>query len=312
MTIEEQAEQDAAEMEQEHGNWEFIGRAPTVEEVGDLLLSLPPVWGVSAYDFAAYIQALPQKKKILRPHPERPGVMVREYVEAFTLYMSVAGRQAMLRAAQEAEGWRVDYRPEPNTPTGVPGYLSFKDRLVFRVYVDVYVWETETRNPGGWTLLGSRFGTAWVPESGGSQAAGSNPYEKVETSALGRAIGAWGFGVLPGSGIATVEEMAAIQGNAAALSVETHVQPGSRRETREELLESTLTTVEAYRQEARLSEEEMIRKTAAFLVQQLGIRNAFDEANVAIVWDAVKDGQLVMLRQKMQEGIRRLRIDEGA
>lgn len=288
-------------------NFEFVNRVPTRLEVAELLGQIPPVWGVAVQDFIDYIQALPQTKKVKKPHPQRPNLMIDESVSAYTLYVSVGGRQQMLREAQEAHGWRVDYRPEPVTPTGIPGYLSFHERLVYRTYVDI--WQMLGENgmlldeP---RLLGTRSGTAWVPEIGGKNAAGSNPYEKVETSALGRAIGAWGFGVLPGSGIATVEEMAAIAGNDQYQRQQQAGQQQERRETREELLEATLGVIERYRSEAGKAEAEMDLKIATTLNQRLGIKEPMDPETGLIRWELVKDGQLVLLRNMIQEGLKAL------
>lgn len=290
-------------------NWEFIDRTPTRIEVMQLLIDLPPVWGVEAKDFIDYVQALPQNKKVKMPHPERPDTIVSRFIENYSLYMSVGGRQQMLRSAQEAHGWRVDYRPEPITPTGVPGYLSFSGRLVYRVYVDIYA-PIDGDEP--FTLIGTRSGTAWVPETGGRNAAESNPYEKVETSALGRAIGAWGFGVLPGSGIATVEEMAAIAGNRAYQNESGSARDGGGgRDSRETLLEATMSTIELYRQLAGIEDAEVAAKVAKFLVERLGIGPiVYDPVKHSIDWPMVKDGQLVMLRNAMQEGVKQLQAVE--
>lgn len=299
-----------------HSNWEFVGKVPTEGDVVALLSNLAPVWGVVTSEFAEFVQALPQKKKFKRPHPERSNLLIDDYVESWTLYMSVAGRQQMLREAQEENGWRVDIRPEPVTPTGVPGYLSFQGRLVYRVYVDIYERlvtevsqeEVDVEEFRQDRLLGTRSGTAWVPETGGAQAAGSNPYEKVETSALGRAIGAWGFGVLPGSGIATVEEMAAIAGN--QRYQDRQQSNGAVRESREELFETTMSVVEQYRQEAGKSEDEILTQVAAYLSERLGIPDVWDSVKRKIEWSGVKDGQLAMLRNAMRDGVKRLRDEQ--
>ena len=222
-------------------NWEFLGHAPTHEDVRALLLTLPDVWGLKYVDFIDYVQPLPQNKKVKKPHPTNPNLEIEDRVEAYTLYMGVAGRIKMLERAAEDYGWCVDFTPEPVTPTGIPGYLNHADRLVYRVYVEIKapigLPRVVTEGPelgrlsvAEYMSLGRKAGTAWVPATGGANAAGSNPYEKVETSALGRALGAWGFGVLPGSGIATVEEMQAIRGNRAYMDAEANATGhGGRR-----------------------------------------------------------------------------------
>lgn len=310
--------------------WQFIGRVPTAEDVMALLVSLPEVWGVRTVDFVDYVQALPQNTKVKKPHPTNPSLVVEEYVEVFTLYMSVAGRIKMLERAAQINGWRVDFVPEPVTPSGVPGYLSFEDRLVYRVYVVVQApigprivgdpkqaatidGEFSFRKMGS---LGRKSGTAWVPAEGGSNAAGSNPYEKVETSALGRALGAWGFGLLPGSGIATVEEMAAIRGNRAALDVEAGGSGrgrsrGAPRRSRQALIEEALTLAEQVRQARGIEDEEMRAKIGAFLTVNCGVVGAYDTEHATIDWGPVKDGQIGLLVNSFTDTLRRLALAES-
>ena len=182
--------------------WEFVGEAPTRDRVTELLSRLPSVWGVKTVDFADYVQALPQRKKIKVPREPGSTVMIDQYLDCWTLYMSVAGRMKMLEAAAEQNGWMVDFEPEPVTPTGCPGMLQMDERVVYREYVRIEAWTTDEDGTPRIRKLGRKSGTAWVPSRGGSGAVSSNPYEKVETSARGRAIAAWGFGVLPGSGVA--------------------------------------------------------------------------------------------------------------
>lgn len=284
--------------------WEFLRQAPTRDQVLDLLDTLPKVWGVATVDFADYVQALPQKKKIQVPHPERPNLMVDEYLESWTIYMGVAGRLKMLERAQEINAWTtVDFEPEPVTPTGIPGWLSIEPRLVYREYLVIY-GEHKVR-------LGRKPGTAWVPYTDGKQAAGSNPFEKVETSARGRALGAWGFGVLPGSGIASVEEMQAIRGNAAYMQAEAEAGGGrvigGGRKSRDVLLEETRGMVEQLRQAAGQSDEE-VRLDVVAVLQKIGVTgNLLPEGSDGeIDWSKVKDGQLQLLIGRAQEQIRRL------
>lgn len=289
----------------QESQWEFIDEVPTSIRVENLLKTVKPVWGVKPSDFIDHVQALPQKKKVKRPHPNNPKIEVDDYVEAYTLYMSVAGRIAMLNAAQEKHGWRVEIEPEATTPTGVPGYLSFETRLVYRVYVRI--WDSTGAE------VGVRSGTAWVPESGGSQAAGSNPYEKVETSALGRALAGWGFGVLPGSGIASVEEMAMIRGNAAAMQSHSGRMrlSGATKVDRETLLQQALEAAEQVRLLRGYDEEEMRRMVAQYLSKNLGVHDAWDEENISIQWGNVKNGQIELLKNSMLETIRRENAERG-
>lgn len=166
-------------------NWEFIDRVPTVEEVKALLESVPDQWGVRVVDFADYVQALPQTKKVKVKMENDRGrkVDVDQYHAVWTLYMSVAGRIAMLRAAAEINDWRVDMSPDPGAG-GVGGYVELTPledlpdegkagRIVYREAI--MIWRTAGPVQ---ECLGSKTGTAWVPARGGQQAAGSNPFEK--------------------------------------------------------------------------------------------------------------------------------------
>lgn len=285
--------------------WEFLDRVPTTEEVMALLLTLPDQWGVAVADFADYVQALPSKKKVKRPAPQRPDLMVDVYLEVHTLYMSVAGRQQMLRTIQEQNQWTVDLVPEPTTPTGMPGFLAWEPRLVYREAM--VVTDKDGRR------LGSKSGTAWVPYTGGSQAAGSNPFEKVETSARGRALAAWGIGVLPGSGVASVEEILGAGQNRAHIDAEAGAQQGRQggnggaRRPRGELLQEALAVAEELRQERGIDEEQMRVKIGDFLTKNLGITDAYDPVAVAVDWGKVKDGQLTLLTNSLRDSLRALR-----
>lgn len=292
-------------------NWEFIDRVPTTEDLVALLKTLPPVWGVNTVDYADYVQALPQNKKVKVDLPGRPGVKVDEYHDCYTLYMSVAGRLKMIEAAAEKHGWAVDFEPEPITPTGVPGYISMDPRLVYREYVNIVRW-TEGDDM---RALGRKPGTAWVPATGGKQAAGSNPYEKVETSARGRALAAWGFGVLPGSGVASVEEILGTGQNRAYLEAETATgqgrQAGAPRKSRADLLQEALTMAEEVRQARGIDEPAMKEKLGLFLTN-LGIPAVFDPATFTIDWTRVKDGQVVLLVNSLTDTLRALRDESSA
>jgi hypothetical protein len=319
----ETPDQPPAETEAEHGEqiltaWKFRGKPPTVEQVKALLATLPRAWGVDTGDFFDYVQALPSTEKIKVAHPSKPGVMVDERIDVWTLYMSVAGRQAMLVAAQEINGWRVDYVPEPTVAP--PGYLEFGARLVYRVSVEIYermsqITETDSLNQdsdgvitfAAERLLGQRTGTAWVPGfgQGGQNAAGTNPPEKVETSALGRALGAWGFGVLPGSGIASLEEMQQISQNREFLEAVKSGQPaGAGRRTREELLQEVAATNERLREALGLDQEQADRAIGTYLTSRLHLSKAFDEKTAIIDWDQLKDGHLDLLLNALKERLR--------
>ncbi|QOP66200.1 hypothetical protein SEA_DANIELLEIGNACE_60 [Arthrobacter phage DanielleIgnace] len=314
----EELQQNAVEKLGHISNWEFLIEPPTTEAVLQLLSTLPPVHGVEHIDFADFVQPLPQKKKIKKQHPTNPNLMIDENVDCWVLYMSVAGRQAMLNAAAEKNAWRVEIEPEPNSPVGAPGFLSLEQRIIYREYIKIWVRIPQTVTgtatgdggmiyPPSELFLGSRNGQAWVPFSGGGQAAGTNPYEKVETSARGRALGAWGFGVFPGSGIASLEEMQGIAENRQGMEQEQRNLPGpqenTRRPNREQLEEQALTVIEQLRQVTGASEGENWAKVGQYVTKSLGAVHAYDADRNLLHLEGLKDGQLMMMTKFLQEKV---------
>jgi hypothetical protein len=295
--------------------WEFIHRAPTREQVVHLLQGLPDVYGAKYIDFADFVQALPQRKKIKKR--DSRGREHEIYFDTWSLYMSVSGRIAMVQRIEDSNDWVIDFEPEPVTPTGIPGLLTDgkeEGRIVYREYMKVSSVQGQP--------LGRKPGMAWVPYSGGQQAAGSNPYEKVETSARGRAIAAWGIGVFPGSGIASVEEIEQAFANKRAIDAEgvpnapQQQQQRGGRPSRAELIQGAKTTAEQYRTMAGMTVDEIEAKVGNYLRERLGIEEAYFKAGASgedpvwvLSYDPVKDGQLQMLINDLQLGVRKLEAD---
>lgn len=312
--------QEGDSPEEELSNWEFIDRVPTRDEVLKLLETLPSVWGIKPVDYAEYVQALPSTKKM----SVRQGkAKVDRWFNVYTLYFGVAGRQKMLNDAQEKHGWQVTFRPEPVTPSGVPGFVEMDERLVYREYVEISAPIGPKRvlgssEAGGewhvaeWTSLGSRPGTAWVPRSGGKQAAGSNPYEKVETSARGRAIAAWGFGVLPGSGIASLEEMLGVPRNLAAVQAEAAMEqePGGGPVDKEELQAEIRSILVDLQQATEREMHETNQIAADWFANSLDlVVGVFDEDKKVVRLDLSKvaRGQLIQARNAFRRSLAKVR-----
>jgi hypothetical protein len=328
---------DAELAEDPGSNWEFVNRVPTKDEVRALLAKLPPVWGVVPVDFLDYVQALPstKKMKVWQDVPGKKGsptkrLKVDAYFDVFTIYFSVAGRIQMLRTAQELHGWRVDFIPERMPYKDCPpGYLEppASKRLVYREYVEIskvydmrpdepLVSPVELTNP---VVLGRRPGTAWVPREGGTNAAGSNPYEKVETSARGRALSAWGFGVLPGSGVASVEEMLGVSQNRAAIEAEAKQEgdPESAPFDREECIATILTMSEDIAQRSKQSEGEKLDRIATyakktFNVEMVGAADPETGEPMELDWSRLKNGHLQLMRNSVKRKLAELIVAEKA
>ena len=303
------------------GSWEFVDRIPTREEVLELLRTLPPRWGVHVADFLEYITPLPQSKKT----KVRVGKnLVDQTVPVYVLYVSVAGRQAMLQAAEELNRWRVSFVPEPVTPTGVPGWLQNDERrLVYRESVEVLepvaVAADGSVDSVKYELKGRKPGTAWVPQTGGKAASGSNPVEKVETAARGRALAAWGFGVLPGSGVASLDEIQQAAEN--MLAQQQRHQEGqqeqtssSGRPTREKLLEVTMQTMEEARMLRHESEYTADQRIIDHCQRRYGVNVAKPDADPelppTVEWTRLNDGQLQLLTRAVQRSITEIRAQE--
>lgn len=304
---EQEVEPEVVDAGQQLSQWEFLDRVPTSDDVMRLLATLDPVWGVDTIAYAEHVIALPQKKKIKVPHPDRPDVKIDREVQAMTLYMSVAGRIKMIEQAAYDNDWAVSFEPEPVTPTGIPGVLQLADWIVYREYV---VIETVTHSGG--ERLGRKPGTAWVPGADARrQAAKSNPWEKVETAARGRAIAAWGFGVLPGSGVASVEEILGATQNQQALDAQgSSGAPGAPRRSRDDLLQEAHSLSEEVRLLRGFTDEEQMDKIGEYLSGSLGIKSVYDEEAHAVDWQKVKDGQISLLVQTLTQTVQRLRAQD--
>lgn len=316
------------EQSEVRSNWEFWDQPPTVDQVRELLEGLRPVYGVRTVDYIDYVQPLSQSKKIDGGRDERGRKAGHTYRDTWSLYMSVGGRIAMLSAAQELNGWEVDFRPEmhpgPDCPTG---YLEFGERIVYREYCVITQFGIPM-DDSKWAaradmlplVLGSKPGTAWVPRTGGSQAKGSNPYEKVETAARGRSIGAWGFGVLPGTGVASLEEMMGVAENRAAAQAEGGPQAEREpKKTQPEWVEECKTLAEQVRQLRQIEDDEMQVRVAEFL-SKIGVPAIAVWAELptddtpgmpAIQWDRVKPGQLQLMANSFRSTIKSATIDQA-
>lgn len=332
----EVTQEDVAAAQEQVTNWEFIDRIPSPEQVLALLAQLPTWWGVEPKDFADYVQALPSDKRIKVPERGAGGGVrkVERWFSVVTLYFSVAGRMQMCRTAQELNGWRVDFVPEPVTPSGTPGFIDLgveSGRIVYREYVEIWrplavdeTFEADNALPVRWIdgqkfeLLGRRPGMAWVPYTGGQQAKGSNPFEKVETAARGRALAAWGWGVLPGSGVASYEEMLGVPANRQGIAGETGDAPagngGKQRETPKELIGQLLAMAEEIRQlrgEPDGWNLSMLRQYAKD-VQNVDIVTAMDRDDLPAEIDLMKvnAGSLVIMRNGLRRRLTQAKDDQ--
>lgn len=299
-------------------NWEFIETIPTPEAVKALLETLPDQWGVHVADFAEFIQALPSTKKVKVEVPSdgrRKSQPIDKWFKVWTLYMGVAGRIAMLRAAAEINHWRVDMEPAPGAG-GVGGFIEItpidqltgdgrQGRIVYREAITIWTTDEDEQE-----CLGTKTGTAWVPAQGGQQAAGSNPWEKCETAARGRAIAAWGIGILPGSGVASVEEMQ----NADQINRQRE-QGGPRQEqaprkTREQLIDEALGLAEQCRQ-LRGEDTPIAERIIVFGKKQAIAQDIVEGVEPEVDWSLWNDGKITLLVSALTQTKTTLTADQS-
>lgn len=288
---------EAASLE---SSWVFLDREAPVSEVRDLLASVTVPYSDLTMDrYLPYVLPMSNRQKVKTPDPNNPQRDVESYVRQTTLYTQVAGRLRILADVASSNGWKIDIYPEPNVPTGIPGYLRFDDRLVFRVYVEI----TSLESDGGSTVLGRRFGTAWAKAEGGFNAEGSNPYETVETSALGRALAQWGFGILPGSGIASVEEMRLAKQNVGGAGPRARQQAPQRvKEDRGDLIASAVDFIERRRKMTGASQEDVDAGMAKWVRDKLSI-DGFVTDGGGYDWTLLTDAQITLLRNATRDAV---------
>lgn len=288
-------------------SWVFTDREASIDEVKALLASVkvpysevpatetsPPLDPVTMDRYLPYVLPMSNRQKVKVADPRNPQRTIDQYVLQTTLYTQVAGRLAILADVAERNRWTVSVFPEPNTPTEIPGYLRFDDRLVFRVYVRIHDADGE--------LLGSRFGTAWAKSEGGFNAEGSNPYETVETSALGRALAQWGFGILPGSGIASVEEMRLAQRNQGRPSPSNERRPERVKEDRGDLVASAIEFIDKRRKMTGISQQEGDASLETWVRDKFSI-NGFVNESGGYEWTLLTDAQIALLRNSMRDSV---------
>lgn len=292
--------------------WEFFDLPPTMDQVEALLKTRPNIYGLKIVDYIDFVVAMPQNKKITGLRGPGGAKPATTYRDTWSLYFSVAGRIEMLNRAAAVLDWEVDHQPEMHTPEGCPpGYLRFDNRIVYREYLKITRhWDLKGDEPARFRLLGSKPGTAWVPAADGKGAAGSNPFEKVETSARGRAIAAWGIGVLPGSGVASLEEMLQAPDNQAHMDREQQGgQRGGSKVNRDEMLETVKTLSEEARQAMAFGEAAWTEKVGEYL-SGIGVQVPTDPDGEKVLWNNAKDGQLLLTANKFRELIQQNRADQ--
>lgn len=153
----------------------------TREQILHLVRATPPVGQVTHEEFADYIVALNQRKRV------EDGWQTVEHP-----YMTVDGKLAMANQDHIRQGKRLNF--------DLPQVLVDNEEqltLLVTVHSEIY---------------GTRHGIATSRRTQGTSAEREFPWEVAETSAIGRALTAMGYGLFPGSGLASAEDMLRVTG----------------------------------------------------------------------------------------------------
>lgn len=148
----------------------------TREKILQILRATPPVGKVAHEEFADYIVALTQRKRT------DDGWQNIEHP-----YMTVDGKLAMANQDHIRQGKRLTFE-QPQV------LVDNEDQLTLMV--------TATSE-----IYGTRHGIATSRRLQGTPAEREFPWEVAETSAIGRALSAMGYGLFPGSGLSSAEDM---------------------------------------------------------------------------------------------------------
>ncbi|HEX9075650.1 MAG TPA: hypothetical protein VF932_07705 [Anaerolineae bacterium] len=146
------------------------------EDVKTLARKAGEVGSVTHEEFAEYI--------VLLEGQHRVG---DEWQAVEQPYMAVDGKLAMANEDHRKQGKRLDF--------GEPKVLLNNDEqltLLVTVTSEIY---------------GTRHGIATSRKQNGSRTEREFPWEVAETSAIGRALTAMGYGLFPGAGLASAEDM---------------------------------------------------------------------------------------------------------
>ncbi len=133
------------------------------------------VGSVKHADFADYVVVLESRRRV-----------GDEWQQVEHAYMQVEGKLAMANEDHRKQNKRLDFA-EPKVLIDNPEQLTLQVCVTSELY-------------------GMRHGIATSRKKGGTSAEREFPWEIAETSAIGRALAAMGYGLLPGSGLASAED----------------------------------------------------------------------------------------------------------
>jgi hypothetical protein len=152
----------------------------TREEILALCNKAHDVGSVKHADFVDYIVVLESRRRVND-----------EWQTVEHAYMAVDGKLAMANEDHRKQGKRLDFG-EPKVLIDDPEQLTLQVTITSEIY-------------------GTRHGIATSRKKSGTPAERQFSWEVAETSAIGRALAAMGYGLLPGAGLASAEDMLRVQ-----------------------------------------------------------------------------------------------------
>lgn len=181
----------------------------TREEILALCRKARDVGTIKHEEFIDYIVVLESRRKV-----------DDEWQSVEHAYMAVDGKLAMANEDHRKQSKRLDFG-EPKI------LLDNAEQLTLQVTVTSEIY-------------GARHGIATRSrKKGGTHAEREFPWEVAGTSAIGRALAAMGYGLLPGTGLASAEDMLRAQtanaqasGNGNGSSAHAHAERGIGNGTR--------------------------------------------------------------------------------
>jgi hypothetical protein len=148
----------------------------TRDEILALCNKARDVGSVKHADFVDYVIVLEGRRKVNG-----------EWQTTEHAYMAVDGKLAMANLDHRQQNKRLDFG-EPKVLVDSAEQLTLQVTVTSEIY-------------------GVRHGIATSRKKTGTNAEKDWPWEVVETSATGRALAAMGYGLLPGAGLASAEDM---------------------------------------------------------------------------------------------------------
>jgi hypothetical protein len=148
----------------------------TRDEILALCNKARDVGSVKHADFIDYVVVLEGRRKVNN-----------EWQKTEHAYVTIDGKLAMANEDHRKQGKRLDFG-EPKVLVESPEQLTLQVMVTSEIY-------------------GVRHGIATSRKKTGTNAEKDWPWEVAETSAVGRALAAMGYGLLPGSGLASAEDM---------------------------------------------------------------------------------------------------------